>query len=158
MIFGDFGLLIDVVVAILLVTVIVYAIRLNASLSALKANKAELEQLLANFTKSTNQAEASVARLSSSAKETAQSLQTNVTRAQELRDDLSFMTDRANEIAERLEVAIGESREKKAPQASAQNAGRAGAAPGAGGGSQDLQGDDREKSKNELLRALQGMR
>lgn len=170
MIFQNFGLLIDTVVAILLATVIVYAIRLNRSLSALKANKVELEQLTASFTESTNRAEASVARLKSSAIETAQSLQTNVTRAQELRDDLAFMTERANEIADRLEVAIGDSRENKSQHGDAMDSGgkrdsdrkgnvdRKATAPRSVADGEDANQDDREKSKTELLRALQGMR
>ncbi|MBT5108434.1 MAG: hypothetical protein HOM25_07115 [Rhodospirillaceae bacterium] len=158
MIFGNLGLLIDTVVAVLLATVIFYAIRLNRSLSALKANKVELEQLVASFTESTNQAEASVARLRSSAVDTATSLQTNVTRAQELRDDLAFMTERANEIADRLEVAIGDSRENKSQPADAQDSGRKTTAARPVADGEESTQDDREKSKTELLRALQGMR
>ena len=158
MIFGDIGLLIDTVVAVLLATVIFYAIRLNRSLSALKANKVELEQLVASFTESTNQAEASVARLRSSAVDTATSLQTNVTRAQELRDDLAFMTERANEIADRLEAAIGESREHKSQHADTPDSDRKTPAPHPVAEGGDANRDDREKSKTELLRALQGMR
>ena len=158
MIFGNLGLLIDTVVAGLLATVIFYAIRLNRSLSALKANKVELEQLVASFTESTNQAEASVARLRSSAVDTATSLQTNVTRAQELRDDLAFMTERANEIADRLEVAIGDSRENKSQPADAQDSGRKTTAARPVADGEESTQDDRGKTKTELLRALQGMR
>ena len=158
MIFGNLGLLIDTVVAVLLAAVIFYAIRLNRSLSALKANKVELEQLVASFTESTNQAEASVARLRSSAVDTAKSLQTNVTRAQELRDDLAFMTERANEIADRLEVAIGDSRENKSQPADTQASGRKTTAQRPVTDGEDSIRDDREKSKTELLRALQGLR
>jgi chromosome segregation ATPase len=162
---GDIGLLIDGVVSILLVTVIVYAVQLNRNLAALKANKVELEQLIASFTESTNRAEASVGRLKSSATETAQALQSNVTRAQELRDDLTFMTERANEIADRLESAISDSRSENSTRGAQPHGAQANQAPGGrrrGGASDDASGDgdddEREKSKSELLRALQGMR
>ena len=81
-----------------------------------------------------------------------------ILKAQELRDDLSFMTDRADELATRLEAAIAAAR---------------GASPSTGSGTpqsrtQQPRGpqapktaeaeDERGKSKAELLRALQGMR
>ncbi|MBL4721277.1 MAG: hypothetical protein JKY20_09130, partial [Alphaproteobacteria bacterium] len=163
MIVGDFGLLIDGVVSILLVTVIVYAVRLNRNLGTLKANRMELEQLIASFTESTDRAEASVGRLKSTATETAQSLQSNVTRAQELRDDLTFMTERANEIADRLEAAISNSRRSGTARpddgAADGEKGRdfsrtrrsGGGLPGVGrdGAGRDGDEDEREKSKTE---------
>lgn len=151
---GQLGLLIDVLGAILLVVVIVYAFRLNRSLSALKANKAELNALIETFTQSTNRAEASVARLKSSATETAAALQENVSKAQELRDDLAFMTDRGEELANRLEAGIKSAR-NVAPR-SVDTASRSNdteePAP------EKPEQDQRGKSKAELLRALQGMR
>ncbi len=147
------GLIVDVLGAVLMAAVIFYVIRLNANLKTLKAGKAELEALIAAFNESTNRAEASVLRLKASATETATALQANVTKAQELRDDLNFMTDRADELATRLEGAISAARGvapspgAKSPQARASQAPK----------SAEEQ-DERGKSKAELLRALQGMR
>jgi len=151
---GNLGLLIDVLGAILLIVVIVYAFRLNRSLSALKSNKAELDGLITTFTDSTNRAEASVARLKSSAMETATALQSNVSKAQELRDDLAFMTDRAEELANRLEAAISTARNAtpratEVPKRETESA----ETP-----KSNADQDQRGKSKAELLRALQGMR
>ncbi len=151
---GQIGLLIDVLGAVLLVVVIVYAIRLNRSLSSLKANKAELDTLIQTFTQSTNRAEASVARLKSSAAETATTLQENVSKAQELRDDLAFMTDRGEELANRLEAAIKASR-TVVPRTS-EPLSRAEEAENETPETPDQ--EQRGKSKAELLRALQGMR
>ena len=152
------SLIVDILGAVLMAAVIFYVIRLNANLKTLKAGKAELEALIGAFTESTNRAEASVLRLKASATETATALQANVTKAQERRDDLSFMTDRADELATRLEAAIAAAR---------------GASPSTGSGTpqsrtQQPRGpqapktaeaeDERGKSKAELLRALQGMR
>lgn len=154
---GNLGLFVDIFVSILLVAVIVYAVRLNKSLSSLKSNKAELESLVASFNDSTNRAEASVARLKASAVETAKSLQENVARAQELRDDLSYMTDRANEMADRLEGAIGDARPGRT-NSDGGKAPRAAANPLGTEKTDDKSADDREKSKSDLLKALQGMR
>lgn len=154
MVLGQFGLLIDVLVSVLLIVFIVYAIRLNRSLSSLRANKAELDGLIATFTQSTNRAEASVARLKASATETATALQTNVTKAQELRDDLAFMTDRADELANRLEAGI-----KSARSATTQGHEPLSREPKASNETQNRPEQDQHgKSKAELLRALQGMR
>lgn len=150
---GNLGLVIDVLGAVLLIVVIVYAFRLNRSLSALKANKAELDGLIATFTQSTNRAEASVARLKSSATETATALQANVTRAQELRDDLAFMSDRAEELANRLEAAITTARGVAPRSNDTTKRDSAAESP-----KEDAAHDEKGKSKAELLRALQGMR
>ncbi|MEX2617769.1 MAG: DUF6468 domain-containing protein [Alphaproteobacteria bacterium] len=148
------GLIVDVLGAVLMAAVIFYVIRLNANLKTLKAGKAELEALIAAFTESTNRAEASVLRLKSSATETATALQANVTKAQELRDDLSFMTDRADELATRLEGAIAAARGvSPATGATTASQSRTQQPPKA-----DESQDERGKSKAELLRALQGMR
>ncbi len=151
---GELGLLIDVLGAVLLVVVIVYAFRLNRSLSALKANKAELDTLIETFTQSTNRAEASVARLKSSATETATALQANVSKAQELRDDLAFMTDRGEELANRLEAAIKNARTvaPRPTEAASRNSDAVDEMH------EKPDQDQRGKSKAELLRALQGMR
>jgi hypothetical protein len=151
---GNLGLVVDVLGTILLVVVIVYAFRLNRSLSALKGNKAELDALIASFNQSTERAEASIARLKVSATETATSLQANVSKAQELRDDLAFMIDRAEELANRLESAITSAR-NAAPRPSASSKPEDAPAGQAQDGSES---DQRGKSKAELLRALQGMR
>ena len=110
MLFPQLTLVLEIVGAALLVVMIVYAVRLNRRLSTLQEDKAEFERLLISFTDSTSRAETSVARLKASATDAAQSLQESVTRAQALRDDLAFMVDRADELANRLEGAIREAR------------------------------------------------
>jgi chromosome segregation ATPase len=154
MIFDQFGLLIDIFGAALLVAVIFYVVRLNRNLNVLKSGKAELDALIAAFNDSTNRAEMSVARLKASAMEAASTLQSTVDKAQELRDDLTFMTSRADELATRLEGAIsGARRERRnAPSRETENS----AQPE--GPQASPKGDERGKSKAELLRALQGMR
>lgn len=158
MILDQFGLLIDVFGALLLVAVIYYVIRLNRNLHVLKSGKAELDALIVAFNESTNRAEMSVARLKASAMETATSLQSSVDKAQELRDDLVFMTGRADELATRLEEAIAGARGlSRAPPRPARETGEA-KPPSQPGQTAPPAQDDRGKSKAELLRALQGMR
>ena len=154
MLFPNLQLLLETVGAVLLVVMIVYAVRLNRRLTTLQSDKEEFEQLLSSFSESTDRAEASVMRLRTSATETATSLQTNVTKAQTLHDDLTFMIDRAEELANRLEAAIGVARSRR----------EAGSRQGAAAAVQSVEdaaveADDNEnKSKSDLLKALEGMR
>lgn len=154
MLFPELSLAIEAIGAVLLAVVIFYAVRLNRLLATLKADKAELESLVATFSQSTSRAEANVARLKSNAAETAQALQGSVGKAEALRDELAFMIERANDHADRLEAAIGKARPAQG--------GRIG--PGAPGGAdvkagpgQAAEGKAR-KSKSDLLKALEGMR
>ena len=150
------SMFLEVLGAILLAVMIVYAIRLNRRLASLQADKAEFERLVTTFTNSTSRAETSVARLKASATDTAQALQESVTKAQALHDDLAFMVDRADDLANRLESAIREARpeqgsrgvsrpEKVAAEKSARASG-------------DAKSEGPRKTKSDLLKALEGMR
>ena len=161
MLFPQLTFVLEIIGATLLAVMIVYAVRLNRRLSTLQDDKAEFERLLLNFTESTSRAETSVARLKASATDTAQSLQDSVTRAQALRDELAFMVDRADELANRLEGAIREARPETAL--------RAGANQGAASGekvtveaarTEPATKEERgqRKTKSDLLKALEGMR
>lgn len=145
--FVQFSFALEVLATVLLAVMIIYAIRLNRTLVALQTDREEFEQLVAHFNDSTARAEASVARLKSSAGEIAEWLQGNVTKAQSLQDELAFMIDRANDLADRLEGAIRDAR----PEAPVQR-GRAGK------GSKSAQDAKKGKSKSALLKALEGMR
>ena len=114
--FVQFSFALEVLAVVLLTVMIIYAVRLNRTLVGLQTDREELDQLVAHFNDSTARTEASVARLKSSAGEIAESLQSNVTKAQSLQDELAFMVDRANDLADRLEGAIRDAR----PEAPAQ--------------------------------------
>ncbi len=152
MLFPELSLLVESIGAVLLVIMIVYAVRLNRRLTALQADKIEFERLIASFNESTSRAEASVAQLRASASEAAEALQANVAKAESLRDDLAFMIDRGDELADRLEAAISAAR----PDSSARP--RVGASPGRAKTGDGGEAKGERKSKSELLKALEGMR
>tara|TARA_B100000459_G_C8525641_1_gene178214 strand:+ start:84 stop:569 length:486 start_codon:yes stop_codon:yes gene_type:complete len=161
MLFPQLTLVLEIVGAALLVVMIVYAVRLNRRLSTLQEDKAEFERLLMSFTDSTSRAETSVARLKVSATDTAQSLQESVTRAQALRDDLAFMVDRADELANRLEGAIREARPESPARASAAQAATSGEKVNAEVAQSEPSPQEetgQSKTKSDLLKALEGMR
>jgi hypothetical protein len=102
----SFAMFIDVFVAILLMVMIGYAVVLNKRLSNLRRDRGELERLAINFHASTSRADESIAHLRSSV----EGLQEQVEKAQAMRDDLIFLTERGSSAADRLEEYIRLSR------------------------------------------------
>jgi len=92
----------DIAFAVLLVTTIGYAIVLNRKLGNLRQHKEELERLAMTFSQSTVRAEDGVQRLKSSTEQ----MQKSIDKAQGLRDDLAFLTDRGSRTADRLEKGV----------------------------------------------------
>ena len=96
------SLMLDIILAVLLAVTIIYAIVLNRRLGALRRDRSELEALAASFTEATSRADASVGRLAKNATD----LQVRIDQARSLADDLSFLTDRGEKTADRLEGAV----------------------------------------------------
>lgn len=139
------SLFLDIALIVLLAVTIGYAASLNRKLAALRRNKAEMEKLAAAFAQSTVKAEEGIARLRT---DTA-SLQALTGKAQGLRDDLAFLTERANTAADRLEDIIRASRNRTpaaapGPKIAATN----------GGGADEDGIDARSEAERELLKAL----
>jgi hypothetical protein len=93
---------IDVAVAGLLVAAIAYAVRLNRTLESLREGKSELAALIGRFDEAAAHAERSVARLTQATAEQGKVLNAAVAEAQALRDELAFMLERGDTVAERI--------------------------------------------------------
>lgn len=98
----ELSLVLDIVVATLLVATIVFAALLNRRLQGLRANKAEFEAMVAEFNEATRRTEGAIQALRLAADQTAKALSVQVERGQALRDELAFLTSRADGTAERL--------------------------------------------------------
>lgn len=140
------SLFLDIALIVLLAVTIGYAASLNRKLAALRRNKAEMEKLAAAFAQSTVKAEDGIARLRT---DTA-SLQALTGKAQGLRDDLAFLTERANTAADHLEEMIRASR-NRTPAAAAPDA-KVAATKGHGADEDGI--DARSEAERELLKAL----
>lgn len=126
----SFSLILDLIVVALLVPTIIYAVILNNRLATLRKNREELARLIAAFNEATNRAETGIPRLRKISEEAAKGVQEKVTRAQVLRDDLAFMVERAEGMANRLEEAVRAGRaEVKAASGAAALKGGAGQRP-----------------------------
>ncbi|MDJ0685650.1 MAG: DUF6468 domain-containing protein [Alphaproteobacteria bacterium] len=124
--FSNLSLILDLVVAVLLVAVIIYAVRLNAALRTIKESKAELETLLAGFGASTAQAEDAIRRIKEASGSNSAALKGLLGDAETLRDDLSYLIERGERVAGALETGV--TRRRETQSASGQAAPPAGAA------------------------------
>ncbi len=106
----DYGLVVDIVICLLLVTTIGYAVALNRKLAVLRSARGEMEKLFADFAAATGQAEGGLQALKQSSSEAGETLAQNVSDACRLADEMAFLVKKGNEIADRLEVAIAASR------------------------------------------------
>lgn len=104
------SLLLEGLLAILLVATIAYAAMLDRRLRTLRQSRDEMQALLASFTAATAHAQAGLVALREAGQTTTRDLQSDIERAKSLRDDLSFLLDRGNSLADRLEGGIGAAR------------------------------------------------
>ncbi len=111
------AIVLDLIVSLLLVLTIAYAILLNRRLSSLRRQRAELESGTTAFQNAIRSAEDSIARL----KVTAEGLQATVDKAASAQNDLSFLIERSEGLADRLETGVRASR--AAPAGGAATAG-----------------------------------
>jgi hypothetical protein len=98
------------VLVLLLATTLFHAVRLERALGVLKRDRAVLEDLVAGFNESTRAAEAGVERLRASTDGAGRQIARQIEQAQRLRDDLTFLSERGERLAERLEGAVRSAR------------------------------------------------
>lgn len=162
-----YRLVLDIIIASLLVATIVYATMLNKRLNALRKNRDDMAKLISQFNEATVRAESSIPKLRKAAEEAGLTLQDRVEKAQSLRDDLAFMIERANAMADRLEGAVRSGRSEAKPAPAPAPAARPSpvppratspAPPAAAPMMGAVDEDERSEAERELLRALQSVR
>ncbi len=107
---GNAQWLLESALLILLAATLVHAIRLERALGVLKRDRAVLEELVEGFNESTRQAESGIERLRSAADGAGRQMARQIEVGQRLRDDLNFLADRSDKLAERLEHAVRSAR------------------------------------------------
>lgn len=98
----NWSLLIDLIMIGLLCGTMVYAYALNKNLTKLRDEKAEFDRSITRLTASIQQAESGLAQLKLSAQEVGGHLETQVAAAKGLSQELQFMIESADSIANRL--------------------------------------------------------
>lgn len=108
----DFSL--NVAMVVLLSATVLYCWILNRRIQTLQDSKSELASLLKQFDKSTRRAMDAMSTLQKVSKEAGKSVQGRIEKAQYVLDDLGYMIDRANKVADQMEagIAIARQREK----------------------------------------------
>ena len=107
---GNAQVLLEVALLVLLTVTLFHALRLERALGVLKRDRAVLEELVKGFNESTRQAETGIERLRSTADGAGRQMARQTETAQRLHDDLAFLADRSDRLAERLEAAIRSAR------------------------------------------------
>lgn len=101
----DFAFYLDLVMIVLLVATIIYAIILNRKLAAFRRSREDMQNFLTAFNAANERAETSITALKEMAEQSGERLREDIEKAGALTEDLSFMVDRGESIANRLEKA-----------------------------------------------------
>ena len=152
---GGAQILLEGALVLLLGATLFHALRLERALGVLKRDRAVLEALVAGFNDSTRQAEIGVERLRAASEGAGRQIARHIEQAQRLRDDLSFLTERGDKLAERLEGGVRSARMFADQAAMSQ----AVAAPVVALAARDEAGPKlRSEAERDLLRALRAAR
>ncbi len=125
-------LLLDLVMAVLLGITIYYCTKLNKRIRILQDSKGELASLSQKFDESTQQATRSINEIHVVSKKINESIKTKLEKANYIVDDLAFMIEKGNKLADRMEADISGSRKPSAVADRAAQAGRGGQVPASG--------------------------
>lgn len=142
---ANLELIINIIIIALLIPTIIYASRLNANLKALRQNQKSLAQLVNALNEATFKAENSIPKLKSATEHSSEGLKEVVDSAKELKDDLLFINERADNLADRLENVISAGRTIKPETLKPQQA------------NTDTE-DARSEAELELLKALRSIK
>ncbi len=100
------SLVIDIFVALLLISAIGYGMVLNRKIVALRRDKVDLKKLANSFDQATKRAEASVVNLKKIAKDSSNILNEGIHEAKRIKEDLNFLVDRGSKLGDILEGSI----------------------------------------------------
>jgi hypothetical protein len=121
----------EIVLVVLLGATLFQAIRLERALAVLKRDRSSLESLVVGFNASTHQAENGIQRLRSAADGAGRDIEAQLSKSVSLRDELVFLTERGERLADRLDTLVRagrplmRERTEDKPQAAAKGTGAA---------------------------------
>lgn len=93
-----FSLLINGLMAGLLITTMVYCLRLNKRIKVLQDSKSELARIIREFDESTQRATESIAEIHTATQRLSENIQHKIDKANFLASDLEHMIDRGNKM------------------------------------------------------------
>jgi uncharacterized protein DUF6468 len=98
--------MLDTLLVVLLTATLVHAIRLERALGVLKRDRAALEDLVTDFNASTRAAESGIELLRSATDGAGRQIQRQIDTATTLKDDLTFLVQRGEGLADRLDDVV----------------------------------------------------
>jgi hypothetical protein len=104
------SIVLDVLVAGLLIATIAYAAVLDRRIRQLRSTRAELETMVVGFNTATARAESAIGDLKMGTEAGSRELKPLMANARQIADDLTFLVERGNELADRLEFGVGAAR------------------------------------------------
>ena len=110
------GLIFEVILVVLLCTAIGLGIILNRRIKELRKDQENLDKLAKNFANATSRAEASIQQLKVTSDVTSQALEKTIKEASGIHEDLIYLIERGEKLADFLEVGI-RAKEKVLPTA-----------------------------------------
>ncbi len=102
----DYQWLLEPVLMLLLGATLYHALRLERALGVLKRDRASLAELVAEFNESTQQAESGIERLRQAADGAGRQIARQSEAASALKGDLSFLVERGERLADRLDRLV----------------------------------------------------
>lgn len=103
---GGMQWILELGLIVLLSATLFHAVRLERALGVLKRDRTELEGLVQGFNASTQQAEAGVERLRGAVDGAGRQIARQIESASALKDDLVFLTERGERLADRLDQLV----------------------------------------------------
>lgn len=104
------NLVINILIVVLLVLTIGYCWLLNRRIKILQDSRGELAALLKHFDESTQRASESIIALQTASKKIGENIQFRIDKANYLMDDLSFMLEKGNKLANQMEAGFAVNR------------------------------------------------
>jgi hypothetical protein len=102
--------IIELILVAMLAATLFHAVRLERALGVLKRDRATLEALVAGFNASTMQAENGIERLRATADGAGRQIARQAEAAIALKDDLAFLMERGERLADRMDTLVRSSR------------------------------------------------
>jgi hypothetical protein len=98
--------ILELALVALLAATLFHAVRLEHALGVLKRDRVQLQELIAGFNASTRQAENGIERLHIAVDGAGHQIACQVDAALSLKDDLTLLIDRGNQLADRLDALV----------------------------------------------------
>jgi hypothetical protein len=102
----ELSVALDLLLAVLLSAVIVYAFLLNRRLAVIRNHREELQGLITGFAEATKRAEAGIKELKTASEAAGKGLTEPIERAAALRDELAYIIKHGDQLAERLSESV----------------------------------------------------